>query len=131
MKVKALIVALLFIPAISNAALKPEVYRDQITLTGGVKNLSEALEGCETHSGAFRAKRLQYSDSGNLIKLIQFSRQDGEVYAIPTNFDQLSKSQYSDIQKIIEEGQRYWITFSVCGSGGYTSLMSMSYTIGM
>lgn len=131
MKIKAFILAILLLPTISYAASNPEVYRDQVTMTGGVRNLSETFNDCETHSGAFIAKRFQYSDSGNTIKLIQFARQDGEVFAIPTNFDKLDKSQYVDVQKIIEEGQRYWISFSVCGSGGYTSLISMSYSLGM
>lgn len=114
-----------------SASEKPEVYRDTVSMTGGVKNLTQVLEGCELHSGLFLAKRFQYSDSGNTIKLIQFQRGDGEIFAIPTNFDALDKSQMSDLSKLIDEGNKYWISFSVCGSGGFTSLVDMSYSLGM
>lgn len=131
MNFKFLMILSVLISANCFADSKPEVYRDKLTLTGGVKGLSDVLDGCEAHSGLFTAKRFQYSDSGNTIKLIQFSRGDGEVFAIPTNFDQLDKGQYADLQRLLEEGRRYWVDFSVCGSAGFTSLMGVSYSIGM
>lgn len=127
------LVALFFSLAISGFAVadeKPEIYRDPVTVTGGVRNLSEVLEGCELHTGLFLANRFQYSDSGNTIKLIQFQRGDGEVFAIPTNFETLDKYQYVDLLKLLREGRSYWISFSVCGSGGFTSLVDLSYTFG-
>ncbi|NYA42979.1 hypothetical protein HZI31_06620 [Serratia fonticola] len=131
MNVKVLFILAFLLPSICLATDKPEVYRDRVTLTGGARNLSSVLEGCESHSGLFLAKRIQFSDSGNTIKLIQFQRGDGDIFAIPTNFDQLDKAQYEDLQKMVEEGQKYWITFSVCGSGGFTSLIDINYSIGM
>lgn len=131
MNFKALLILSVLLSANCFADSKPEVYRDQLTLTGGIKGLSEVLEGCEAHSGLFTAKRFQYSDSGNTIKLIQFARGDGEIFAIPTNFERLGKAQYGDIQRLLGEGGKYWIDFSVCGSGGFTSLMGISYSLGM
>ncbi|HIH4124379.1 TPA: hypothetical protein ACYSEX_005573 [Klebsiella pneumoniae] len=131
MHLRKILAATVLLPCFCFAANQAEVFRDSVTLTGGAKNLSELLEGCESHSGVFLAKRFQYSDSGNTIKLIQFQRGDGQVFAIPTNFDSLSKSQYGDVSGILSEGNKYWITFSVCGSGGFTSLMDISYSLGM
>lgn len=131
MHLKNILAAIVLLPCLCFAADKAEVYRDKVTLTGGAKNLSELLEGCEAHSGTFLAKRFQYSDSGNTIKLIQFQRGDGQVFAMPTNFDSLSKTQYEDVSGILHEGNKYWITFSICGSGGFTSLMDISYSLGM
>jgi|GEM_PF-2322043 len=131
MKVKFLAATVVLVPFLALSSPEPVVYKDQVTMTAGIKNLDEVLEGCEGHSGLFKAKTFQYSDSGNTIKLIQFSRGDGQVFAMPTNFDQLSKPQYEDIRGMIHEGQKYWISFSVCGSGGYASLMEISYSLGM
>lgn len=131
MNAKVLFLLALLSPSICLASDKPEVYRDRVTLTGGARNLSSVLEGCEAHSGLFLAKRIQFSDSGNTIKLIQFQRGDGEIFAIPTNFDKMDKAQYADIQKLVEEGLKYWITFSTCGSGGFTSLIDINYSVGM
>lgn len=131
MKLKHLVIMSALLPCLALASTEPNVYKDQVAVTGGIKNLTQILEGCEAHSGLFKAKTFQYSDSGRTIKLIQFVRGDGEVFAIPTNFEKLTKAQYSDAQGMLHEGQKYWISFSVCGSGGYMSLMDISYTLGM
>ncbi|MCE9909342.1 hypothetical protein LZ653_18470, partial [Hafnia paralvei] len=58
-------------------------------------------------------------------------RGDGEIFAIPTNFENLSKAQYSDFSRLVREGVNYWIKFSVCGSGGYMSLIDINTSVGM
>ena len=131
MKFKAIILVMMLAPMACFSATNPEIYRDELTLTGGAKNLDEVLEGCEQHSGYFKAQRVQYSDSGSTIKVIQFKRGDGEIFAIPTNFENLSKAQYSDFSRLVREGVNYWIKFSVCGSGGYMSLIDINTSVGM
>lgn len=131
MNTKLIAGMLLFVPFLCFSSPLPEVFRDEVTLTGGVKNLSVIEDGCDEHDGYFRAQRLQYSDDGSVIKVIQFRRGDGNVFAIPTNFSNLSKPQYEDLSRVIKEGVNYWIKFSTCGSGGYMSLIDISTSVGM
>lgn len=123
---KRLVLSLLSLLITFPVMSKPLLFSDEVTMSQGVKGLSDVLEGCSVHSGIFMASSFQYSQSGNTIDLIQFKRKDGTTFAIPTNFESLDKQSYSTLSSLIKEKDIYWITFSVCGSGGFTSLIDLS-----
>lgn len=111
--------------ALANA----EVKRDPTTLGTGIIGLSEtnrdALLGCQISNGFFTKAGVQYSDSGKRIELIRFKRKDGFVWAIPTNFSSLSNVDNDIATNIIENEKVFFVRFSVCGNGGYPSLIDL------
>jgi len=110
------------------ALAEPKFEVDMVTQTVSVVGLEEVLQGCELHKGTFTVAGTQYSESGNTISLIKFKRNDGQILAIPTGFEQLSNVDKDRAQKVIEEGAQYFIEFSSCGSGGFMRLINLYLT---
>ncbi|MGK3134883.1 hypothetical protein ACCX84_03820 [Pantoea trifolii] len=107
----------------------PKVNLDEVTKTVTVSGLGEVLEGCEAHQGLLTLSGIQYSDSGNTAKLLRFRNSVGETLVMPTGFEALSKNENNGVNQMLQEGIKYFVKFSACGSGGYLSLIELNRTV--
>ena len=108
---------------------EPLFERDSITLSTGITGLSTDdpadLKGCQLHGGLLSIAGVQYTSSANTIDLIRFKRSDGLVFAMPSNFSELSKPETQQANMLVESGGTFFVRFSVCGSGGFMSLIDL------
>jgi len=125
-------IAILFITAFFAAfssCAAPKVNLDEVTKTVTVSGLSNVSEGCEVHQGLLTLLGMQYSDSGNTVKLLRFRNSVGETLVMPTGFDALTKNENNGVNQMLEEGNKYFVKFSACGSGGFLSLIEINRTV--
>jgi len=108
---------------------EPKVNLDEITKTVTVSGLSDVAEGCDVHQGLLTLLGMQYSDSGNTIKLLRFRNSVGDTLVMPTGFDALTKNENNGVNQMLEEGNKYFVRFSACGSGGFLSLIEINRTV--
>lgn len=127
MKFSMLVLITSFIAFSSYAA--PTVNLDEVTKTVTVSGLSDVVEGCEVHQGLLTLLGMQYSDSGNTVKLLRFRNSVGETLVMPTGFDALTKNENNGVNQMLEEGNKYFVKFSACGSGGFLSLIEINRTV--
>ncbi len=121
------IIAFIFILFSASALSAPSVNEDSLTGLVSITGLDKdsPSQGCEIHSAAAEVQNVQFSDSGNSIKTIQFKFIDGKIFAMPSNFLQLNDAALSQSNQIVQQGKIYFIKFSVCGSGGFMSLIDI------
>lgn len=125
---KSIFFILAFLVTFSSFA-SPKVNIDEVTKTVTVSGLSESLDGCEVHQGLLTLIGMQYSDSGNTVKLLRFRSSTGDTLVMPTGFDALTKNENNGVNQMLEEGNKYFVKFSACGSGGFLSLIEINRTV--
>ncbi|WP_439069979.1 hypothetical protein ACSJL3_001192 [Serratia nevei] len=111
-----------------NAFAEPSFLDDKITKSAGYIDLDDTPkkhDGCELHQGIMIITGNQYSQSGKVVELLKFRRADGEEFVMPTNFGRLSNADMSYAGKMFQKGDPVFIRFSICGSGGFMSLIDI------
>lgn len=117
---------MLLVPAIASA--EPQIFADEMTNNVGFTNLDSTPtknDGCAINEGIMRITGSQYSKSGRYIELLKFTRRDGKVFVIPTNFENLINGDLERAEEISKTGNDVFIKFSTCGNGGYLSLIDI------
>ena len=82
-------------------------------------------EGCAQHMTFAKISALQFSDSGNSIKLIQLKEKSGRVFAAPIKYQKLSNLEKNTAEQFFVQGNEYFIFYQVCGFGGFLDLINM------
>ena len=120
-----LLTALIFTaPAIA----EPEYVADEAPFSAGFTGLDfvpKKGDGCELHQGLMLITGSQYSQSGKVVELLKFQRLDREEFMIPTNFGKLNNADMSESSRMFQKGDIVFIRFSICGNGGFTSLIDI------
>jgi hypothetical protein len=82
--------------------------------------------GCAQRVGKIRVEGLQFSKSGATLESFWFIDKNGSQWSTPTNIAELSDNvTRSKAGSFIKVGKEYWVHIQVCGSGGYSDLISM------
>lgn len=102
-----------------------------ITETWGLHDLTNITElvgpqsGCDLHRGVIKVDGLQFSKSGATLESFRFVDSTGTQWSIPTNIENFSNAEKRVANSFIRVGHAYFVIFSVCGSGGFPSLVEM------
>ncbi|WP_158781579.1 hypothetical protein [Pantoea sp. BAV 3049] len=111
-----------------SAIAQVDVFFDNVTHTAGFTGLDsipQKGDNCSLNQGIMSVIGNQYSKSGRYIELIKVQRKDGEIFALPTNFEKLNNPELTASQELAKTGGIVFLRFSTCGSGGYLSLIDI------
>ena len=108
--------------------INPETRKTEWEITALInmnKIYNKPGEGCGQRMTFAKISALQFSDSGNSIKLIQLVEESGRVFAAPIEYQKLSNVKRKEADQFLIQGNKYFIFYQVCGSGGFVNIINM------
>ncbi|WP_298150841.1 hypothetical protein [Flavobacterium sp.] len=100
-----------------------------ISVIAGLVNMSPLLlepgSGCQHFVGPVKVEGVQFSKSGNTLESFRFTNSRNDQWSIPTNIEELSSVDRGAANSFIRVGKKYFVDATVCGSGGFASLVNM------
>jgi hypothetical protein len=88
-------------------------------------SISGAGDGCDQVIGSVKVEGVQFSASGITLESFRFTDKQGSQWSVPTNIGMLSNASRQDANSFIRVGHTYFAHIQNCGSGGFSSLISI------
>ena len=91
-----------------------------------VKTFNVNISGCDIKKKMMRIDKVKMSDGDRYQEEILFVNMENKKITIPTNFSRLPNSSRSFVNDIYSINDWVMVVYSLCGSGGYPSMISIS-----
>ncbi|WP_273761532.1 hypothetical protein [Aeromonas hydrophila] len=87
--------------------------------------LSDIDPGCELNTSYATINQKQYDDKGHSISVLEFKKTGGKIFAASMSYEGLGNADSSNLTSAIQVGDQVLVRYSVCGSGGYSTVIDL------
>ncbi len=87
--------------------------------------LSDIDTGCGLNTDYATINQKQYDDKGHSISVLEFKKKDGKIFAASMSYEGLGNADGSNLTSAIQAGDQVLVRYSVCGSGGYSTVIDL------
>lgn len=102
-----------------------KVDREVIYTAFDLSDKPTLLDGCSLLADYATVTQKQYDNSGQAISVIEFKRGSGDTFAATMAYGDLSVADSRNLTSAIKVGDQVFVRYSVCGSGGYSTIIDI------